>query len=95
VLDLPTVESNIETMHRFFRNRAAKVRNVTKGQKCPALAQRQMAADGAIPFGLCCAKVSEAEVMVDAGAQHVRMIEQVVSTAKIERLMDLARAGYM
>ena len=91
VLDLPTVESNIETMHRFFRNRTAKVRNVTKGHKCPALAQRQMAAEGSIPFGLCCAKVSEAEIMVDAGALHVRMIEQVVVVAKIERLMALAR----
>jgi D-serine deaminase-like pyridoxal phosphate-dependent protein len=95
VLDLPVVESNIETMHRFFRNRAAKVRNVTKGHKCPALAQRQMAADGSIPFGLCCAKVSEAEVMVDAGALHVRMIEQVVGTAKIERLMGLARRAHV
>jgi D-serine deaminase-like pyridoxal phosphate-dependent protein len=91
VLDLPAVESNIETMHRFFRDRTVKVRNVTKGHKCPALAQRQMTAEGSIPFGLCCAKVSEAEVMVEVGARHVRMIEQVVGTAKIERLMSLAR----
>jgi D-serine deaminase-like pyridoxal phosphate-dependent protein len=91
VLDLPIVEANIETMHRFFRNRPAKVRNVTKGHKCPALAQRQMTTQGSIPFALCCAKLSEAEVMIDAGARHVRMIEQVVGKAKIERLMGLAR----
>lgn len=91
VLDLPTIEANIETMHQFFRNRAAKVRNVTKGHKCPALAQRQMTTDGSVPFGLSCAKLSEAEVMIDAGARHVRMIEQVVGKAKIERLMGLAR----
>jgi D-serine deaminase-like pyridoxal phosphate-dependent protein len=91
VLDLPTIETNIETMHRFFRNRAAKVRNVTKGHKCPALAQRQMTTDGSIPLGLCCAKISEAEVMVEAGARHIRMIEQVVGNMKVERLMALAR----
>lgn len=95
VLDLAKVESNIETMHRFFRYRAAKVRNVTKGHKCPALAQRQMAAEGSIPLGLCCAKVSEAEVMVEAGARHVRMIEQVVGTAKINRLIGLARRAHV
>jgi D-serine deaminase-like pyridoxal phosphate-dependent protein len=50
-----------------------------------------MTTDGSVPFGLSCAKLSEAEVMIDAGARHVRMIEQVVGKAKIERLMGLAR----
>ena len=91
VIDLPAMEHNIETLHRFFRDRPARVRSVTKGHKCPAIAQRQMTTDGAVPFGLCCAKVSEAEVMVAAGARHIRLIEQVVGKVKIERLMNLAR----
>jgi D-serine deaminase-like pyridoxal phosphate-dependent protein len=95
VLDLPAIERNIETMHGFFRNRPARVRNVTKGHKCPALAQKQMATEGSIPFGLCCAKVSEAEVMVAAGARDVRMIEQVIGAPKIERLMRLARQAHV
>ena len=95
VIDLPAMEHNIETMHRFFRSRPARVRSVTKGHKCPAIAQRQMTAEGAVPYGLCCAKVSEAEVMVDAGARHVRLIEQVVGKTKIERLMSLARNAHV
>ena len=93
VIDLPAMEHNIETLHRFFRGRPARVRSVTKGHKCPAIAQRQMTTDGAVPFGLCCAKVSEAEVMVAAGARHIRLIEQVVGKVKIERLMNLARSA--
>ena len=89
------MEHNIETLHRFFRGRPARVRSVTKGHKCPAIAQRQMTVDGAVPFGLCCAKVSEAEVMVAAGARHIRMIEQVVGKAKVERLMHLARNAHV
>ena len=95
VIDLPAMEHNIETLHHFFRTRPARVRSVTKGHKCPAIAQRQMTADGAVPYGLCCAKVSEAEVMVDAGARHVRLIEQVVDKTKIERLMGLARNAHV
>lgn len=91
LLDLNVLEHNIEVMHAFFRNRTTKVRNVTKGHKCPEIAKRQMTADGAVPFGLGCSKVSEAEVMVEAGANDVRMIEQVVGHAKIARLVALAR----
>ena len=91
VVDLVKLDQNIETIHAFFRDRPARVRSVTKGHKCPALAQRQMTVDGAVPYGLCCAKVSEAEVMADAGARHVRMIEQVVGRQKGERLLNLAR----
>jgi D-serine deaminase-like pyridoxal phosphate-dependent protein len=91
LIDLDTLERNIETMHAFFRNRPAKVRNVTKGHKCPEIAKRQMLAVGSVPHGLGCSKVSEAEVMVEAGARDIRMIEQVVGRAKIARLVALAQ----
>lgn len=91
ILDLDVLDRNIETMHSFFRNRSARVRNVTKGHKCPEIAKRQMTAKGSIPYGLGCSKVSEAEVMVAAGARDIRMIEQVVGRAKISRLISMAR----
>jgi D-serine deaminase-like pyridoxal phosphate-dependent protein len=78
-------------MHSFFRNRPAKVRNVTKGHKCPEIAKRQMMADGSVPYGLGCSKVSEAEVMAQAGARDIRMIEQVVGRDKVARLVALAQ----
>src|SRR6185437_6863584 len=71
------------------------VLSVTKGHKCPAIAHLQMTSDGAVPFGLCCAKVSEAEIMIEAGARDIRMIEQVVGRQKIERLMSLTRRAHM
>jgi D-serine deaminase-like pyridoxal phosphate-dependent protein len=67
------------------------VRSVTKGHKSPEIARLQMASVGAVPGGLCCTKVSEAEIMVEAGATSIRMIEQVVGAAKIARLMQLAQ----
>jgi 3-hydroxy-D-aspartate aldolase len=91
VLDLDILERNIETMHAFFRNRSAKVRNVTKGHKCPEIARRQMTAEGSVPYGLGCSKVTEAEVMAAADARSIRMIEQVVGRDKVARLIDLAR----
>ena len=95
ILDLPTLERNIEVMHSFFRGRPAKVRSVTKGHKCPAIAQMQMSAHGAIPLGLCCAKISEAEEMVQAGARDIRMIEQIVGQTSIARLMNLTRHAHV
>jgi D-serine deaminase-like pyridoxal phosphate-dependent protein len=91
VIDLDILDRNIETMHAFFRDRTAKVRNVTKGHKCPEIAKRQMTANGAVPYGLGCSKVSEAEIMVEAGARDIRMIEQVVGRAKVARLSALAK----
>ncbi len=95
IIDMPALEENIEIMHAFFRSRPAKVRSVTKGHKCPAIAQRQMTVDGAVPYGLCCAKISEAEVMVEAGAKDIRMIEQVVGARKIARLINLAKQAHV
>ncbi len=91
ILDLDILECNIATMHDFFRGRPVKVRNVTKGHKCPEIAKRQMMTEGAVPYGLGCSKVSEAEVMVEAGARDIRMIEQVVGRSKVARLITLAR----
>jgi D-serine deaminase-like pyridoxal phosphate-dependent protein len=91
LLDLSILERNIATMHDFFRDRPVKVRNVTKGHKCPDIAKLQMTAVGAVPYGLGCSKVTEAEVMVGAGARDIRMIEQVVGRAKIARLVELAQ----
>ena len=95
IIDLDVLDHNIEKMHSYFRGRAARVRNVTKGHKCPEIAKRQMTAEGSVPYGLGCSKVSEAEVMVAAGARDIRMIEQVVGRAKISRLISLAQRAHV
>src|SRR5205814_9911314 len=59
-----------------------------KGHKIPALAWRQVRAGAA---GITCQKLSEAEVMVDAGLPDVLVAVQVIGAAKVDRLLRLAR----
>jgi D-serine deaminase-like pyridoxal phosphate-dependent protein len=90
LLDLDALEHNICAMNSFFREQPCAVRSVTKGHKCPAIARLQMTVEGAVPWGLSCAKISEAEVMCNAGARKIRMISQVVGEEKLQRLVQLA-----
>jgi len=41
--------------------------------------------------GICCQKVSEAAVFVEAGIEDVLVTNQVVGAAKVQRLVELAR----
>jgi D-serine deaminase-like pyridoxal phosphate-dependent protein len=88
VIDLDAMESNLDKMSSFYRGKNAKLRPHTKTHKCPLLAKRQVA-DGAV--GLCAAKVSEAEVMVEAGIEKVLITSPVTSKEKIQRVVDLAK----
>lgn len=64
LIDLDALERNIQKMAAFFAHKPAALRPHIKTHKCPQIAHRQLEA-GAI--GITCAKVSEAEVMADAG----------------------------
>ena len=74
-------------MAAFFRDRPAKLRPHFKNHKCVTLAKRQLAA-GAV--GMTCAKLGEAEVLVEHGFQDVLIANQVVGDAKMARLAQLA-----
>jgi D-serine deaminase-like pyridoxal phosphate-dependent protein len=88
LLDLDALERNIQRMAAFFDTRPSALRPHCKTHKCVRIAHLQMAA-GAI--GIACAKVGEAEVMVNGGIGNVLIANQVVGRQKIERLVDLAR----
>src|SRR5262245_48868247 len=79
-IDLDAMESNLQKMKMFYQGKKARLRPHTKTHKCPLLAKRQLA-DGAV--GVCAAKVSEAEVMVDAGIENVLITSPVVTKEKI------------
>ncbi len=87
LLDRAASDRNLATMAAFFRDRPAKLRPHFKNHKCVTLAKRQLAA-GAV--GLTCAKLGEAEVLVDHGIQDVLIANQVVGEAKMARLAQLA-----
>jgi D-serine deaminase-like pyridoxal phosphate-dependent protein len=88
VIDVEAMESNLQKMKTFYGGKKARLRPHTKTHKCPLLARRQVA-DGAV--GVCAAKVSEAEVMVEAGVENVLITSPVVTKEKIERVMALAK----
>jgi D-serine deaminase-like pyridoxal phosphate-dependent protein len=87
LLDLDAFDYNVSLMARFFADRPTSLRPHAKTHKCPEIARRQIEA-GAI--GITCAKVGEAEVMVEAGIQDILVANQVVGERKIDRLTDLA-----
>ena len=88
VLDLDAFERNLQRMADALRGSGVRLRAHAKSHKCPEIALRQVAL-GAV--GICCQKVSEAAVFVDAGIHDVLVTNEVVGAAKLQRLMALAR----
>ena len=88
LLDKAAMERNLHRMATFFAGRPAQLRPHFKNHKCTTLARRQMAAGSAV--GMTCAKLAEAEVLVDAGIDNVLIANQVVGAGKLERLARIA-----
>jgi len=92
LLDLDVMERNIAHMAAAFRGLNTKLRPHAKTHKTPIIAQKQIAA-GAI--GVTCAKVGEAEVMVEGGIRDILIANQIVGPQKIRRLVSLAHHADM
>src|SRR5215510_8588804 len=86
LLDLDIMERNVARMAAGFRGLTAKLRPHAKTHKTPIIAHKQLAL-GAV--GITCAKLGEAEVMVEAGVRDVLIANQLVGTTKINRLVGL------
>lgn len=86
-LDIGLVEANLRRMADFFSPLPARLRPHSKTHKSPILAQMQIAA-GAI--GITCAKLGEAEIMAQGGIRDILIANQIVTPAKIARLVNLA-----
>lgn len=88
LLDLDAFEANVACMQSFADGAGLRLRPHAKTHKCPAIARYQIAA-GAI--GVCCQKVSEAEILVDGGVADILVSNEVVGQRKLARLAELAR----
>ena len=88
LIDLDTLEYNLARMAKHAENRGIKLRPHIKTHKCPILAKKQIEL-GAI--GICAAKVSEAEVMVEAGIDDVLITSPVATREKVRRVIALAQ----
>jgi D-serine deaminase-like pyridoxal phosphate-dependent protein len=86
LVDLDSFERNAETIATFLAERGLAWRPHMKAHKSPRLAQLQID-HGAI--GVTCAKISEAEVMVQAGIGHVLVANHLATPAKWNRAAAL------
>lgn len=87
VLDVERLDRNIAAMQAKVAERSVALRPHAKTHKSVDIARRQIAA-GAV--GVCCAKIGEAEVMVDGGIEGVLITSPVAAPAAVARLADLA-----
>jgi D-serine deaminase-like pyridoxal phosphate-dependent protein len=92
VVDLDVAEANIAKLQNAAKDMGIDVRPHSKTSKSPYWVRKQLEA-GAI--GICCAKVGEAEVMVEAGITEVMITSQVIGKHKIARLLALAPSARM
>src|SRR5262245_17884066 len=87
-VDLDAFERNLKRMADFVGKAGVRLRAHAKTHKSPIIAAKQMDL-GAV--GVCCQKVSEAEVMVDGGIKDVLVSNEVAGATKLDRLAALAR----
>lgn len=88
LLDLDLFDSNMARVHGYAAQAGVAVRAHGKAHKSPDIALHQIAA-GAV--GICCQKVSEAEVFVQGGVRDVLVTNQIVGARKVARLLALTR----
>lgn len=86
ILELDSFERNLQRMADSVAGKPMRLRPHSKSHKCPEIALRQIAL-GAV--GVCCQKVSEAEVMVAAGIDNVLVSNEIVGLPKLDRLAEL------
>ena len=90
MLDLDALEHNFDVVRRAYEGKVCKMRQHGKNIKSPVVGLLQIRAGGTVG-GVCSAKVSEAEVMVQGGVEDILITNQVVTRDKIVRLCALAR----
>lgn len=92
LVDLDALEDNLVRVHARILQAGLTVRPHGKAHKSPAIAHKQI---GAGAHGICCQKVSEAEVFVKAGIQNVLITNQIVGMRKVDRLAALAGKAHI
>lgn len=86
VIDRNKLMANLHTMHQEVSQRHKNLRPHIKTHKCTKLAKLQIEHGGAI--GVCAAKLGEAEKLVEAKIAGILITSPIVTTIKIERLMQ-------
>ena len=91
ILDLDALERNVRKMGDYAKAHGIRHRAHGKMHKSVDVLKLQMELGGAV--GVCCQKVSEAEVFARAGVKDILLSNQVRDAAKIDRLARLPKLG--
>ncbi|MGY3670991.1 3-hydroxy-D-aspartate aldolase BhcC (plasmid) [Marinovum sp. KMM 9989] len=91
VLDLDALERNVKKMGDYAKAHGMRHRTHGKMHKSVDVQQLQEQLGGAC--GVCCQKVSEAEVFARAGIKDILVSNQVTDPAKIDRLARMPKLG--
>ncbi|SEG50905.1 3-hydroxy-D-aspartate aldolase BhcC [Marinobacterium lutimaris] len=91
ILDLDALERNIKKMGDYAKAHGMRHRVHGKMHKSVDVAKLQEELGGAI--GVCCQKVSEAEVFARGGIKDVLVSNQVRDPQKLDRLAQLPKLG--
>ena len=91
ILDLDALERNVKKMGDYAKAHGMRHRSHGKMHKSVDVQKLQEKLGGAV--GVCCQKVSEAEVFVRGGIKDVLVSNQVRDPHKIDRLARLPKLG--
>ena len=91
VLDLDALEANVKKMGDYAKAHGMRHRAHGKMHKSVDVLKLQQELGGAI--GVCCLKISEAEVFARAGIKDVLVSNQVRDPGKLNRLAQLPKFG--
>ncbi|MBI3683188.1 MAG: alanine racemase [Acidobacteria bacterium] len=87
IIDLDIMERNLRRVADYAHSHDLRLRPHTKTHKIPALARKQMDLGAA---GVTVAKVSEAEVMLEAAPADLLIAYPIIGRRKLERLVEVA-----
>lgn len=92
LIDLDALDNNHAVVADTYEGKICKMRQHTKNIKSPRLASLQIRAGGTLN-GVCTAKLSEAETMIEGGIHDVLIPNQIVTDDKLKRLAALNKQG--
>ena len=91
IIDMDNFDYNLKRMAELITPYNVSLRAHAKMHKSVDIARQQLAHGKA--SGICCQKVSEAEVFARAGIRDILITNQVCDPIKIERLTGIASLG--
>ena len=88
VVDLDIYERNLDKMAQMMKSSGKIFRPHAKMHKSPLVADDQIKR-GAV--GVCCQKLSEAEIMADGGINDILITNEIVAPGKLDRVAELSK----